>query len=183
MKTGDFIIRDLRLKQVMHFIPDNSTILDIGCDDGYLFKLLGDRLKWGIGVDKDVPASRSAIYQLLPGSFPDDFADLQSGFDVIVMAAVIEHLPIVKIPLVLSRCYQLLKPGGRLIITIPSHLADPILHLMIKMGIIDGIDLEAHTGLRWDMLKTICNPNEFYLMRQQHFEFGFNHMLVYIRQY
>jgi 2-polyprenyl-3-methyl-5-hydroxy-6-metoxy-1,4-benzoquinol methylase len=182
MKTGDSVIRDIRLIQVMRFIPDNSTILDIGCGDGYLFRLLGDRLKWGIGIDKDVPVSGSALYQLLAGSFPNDFTDLQPGFDVIVMAAVIEHLPIGKIHLVLTRCYQLLKPGGRLIMTIPSHLVDPILHMMIKMGIIDGIDLEAHTGFRWGMLKRICNPNEFQLMVHKHFEFGLNHLIVYIRQ-
>lgn len=182
MKTGDLIIRDLRLKQVIRFIPDSSTILDIGCGDGYLFKLLGDRLQWGVGVNKDIPAFRSVKYQLLAGSFPDDFPDLQPGFDVIVMAAVIEHLPLVKIPLVLSRCHQLLKPGGRLIITIPSLLAEPILLLMLKIGIIAGMDLDAHTSLRWDMLKRIPNPNEFHLMVHQHFEFGFNHLIVYIRQ-
>jgi 2-polyprenyl-3-methyl-5-hydroxy-6-metoxy-1,4-benzoquinol methylase len=182
MKTGDLIIRDLRLKQVIRFIPDNCTMLDIGCGDGYLFRLLGDRLKWGVGVDKDVPVVRSANYQLLAGSFPDDFTDLQPGFEVIVMAAVMEHLPLANIPLVLSRCHQLLNPGGRLILTIPSRLAELILTWMLKIGIIAGMDLDAHTGLRWDALNRLCNPIEFDLMVHRRFEFGLNHLIVYIRQ-
>jgi hypothetical protein len=47
------------------------------------------------------------------------------------MLALFEHIPTAEQPAVIEACYELLVPGGRVVITVPSPAVDPMLEFVI----------------------------------------------------
>lgn len=109
--------------KVFHFIKPGSKILDIGCSSGNLGAAL-KKYKENItvvGIDIDEPDVKLAKKHLDDAHVVDiereDFSRLGT-FDVIIMADVIEHL--VDPVTALKKIKKLLKPGGRLVFSIPN---------------------------------------------------------------
>jgi 2-polyprenyl-3-methyl-5-hydroxy-6-metoxy-1,4-benzoquinol methylase len=99
---------------------NGRKLLDLGCGSGELLDMLRS-LGWEVeGVDTDPVAVQNALAKKLR-VYLGSLADRQypaAYFDVIIMNHVIEHLQD-PIPL-LSECYRILKPQGRLIIVTPN---------------------------------------------------------------
>jgi 2-polyprenyl-3-methyl-5-hydroxy-6-metoxy-1,4-benzoquinol methylase len=115
------------LPAVLSFLPSTPcTILDAGCGDGYLagqFSKIGHAVT-AIDISHEgVELGRAAFPNVTfhVASVMDDlFGPLSSsGFDVIFSCEVIEH--IYSPNKFLRRTFDLLKPGGLLIITTPYH--------------------------------------------------------------
>ena len=98
-----------------------GRLLDFGCGGGGFLKRMADRGWQVIGLDAAVGAVRRVQEELglkaLVGSLPHP--DLQPGsFDVVTMWHSLEH---VHRPLaILREAYQLLVPGGRLVVATPN---------------------------------------------------------------
>lgn len=98
-----------------------GRLLDIGCGDGRMLRLMQE-LGWYVeGVDFDPVAVENAknkglkvrLGTLENQIYPDNH------FDVITMSHLIEH---VCDPLrLLLECYRILKPGGRLVVVTPNN--------------------------------------------------------------
>jgi len=108
-----------------------GSLLDLGCGDGRFIaelsrsrsdlRLLGvDYSERAIGLasalNPDVDYRASDILQ-------DDLAGEQ--FDVVTLVEVIEHIPPEDLPLFVQRAVSFLRPGGRLILTVP-HRNNPV---------------------------------------------------------
>ncbi len=123
---------------------NGRKLLDVGCGDGSLLRMM---LEYGWdcqGLDFDDGAVRNAARKGLHvacGTLEEQ-RYAEAAFDAITMSHVIEHVPE---PLaLLSECRRILKPGGRLVLVTPnsqslgrkmfgsswSHLAPPY-HLRI----------------------------------------------------
>jgi SAM-dependent methyltransferase len=91
--------------------------LDLGCWMGDFCKLLPPAWeKWGIDLERHPELPREVHFIK---------ADIETGlplkdrsFDLIFAGEVIEHLRATQV--FLGRCFQVLKPGGRLILTTPN---------------------------------------------------------------
>jgi len=93
MKPLDRLIQRWRIKRAAVFIPNGVRLLDIGCADGMLYRMLKPRLGNYVGVDPGLSKSvQEENCQFIAGSFHEDFPSLPA-FDVITMLAVMEHLP------------------------------------------------------------------------------------------
>ena len=98
-----------------------GRLLDFGCGGGAFLKTMADRGWQVTGLDASVGAAKSVQEDLgltvLTGSLPHP--ELMPGsFDVVTMWQSLEH---VHRPLaVLREAYQLLVPGGRLIVATPN---------------------------------------------------------------
>lgn len=114
--------RSGRAKRALKFAGHKSKVLDIGCGNGnflmYLFKF-GKCEVYGTEFDENSAKRASLIKEINLKSgeiksedYPDEF------FDLITMFHVFEHLQEPK--LMLDLIYQKLKPGGKLIISIPN---------------------------------------------------------------
>lgn len=108
-----------------------SSLLDLGCGDGrFVSEMSRERTgKKFLGVDY----SKRAI-ELARALNPDlDYrvADItkegigDGQFDVVTMIEVIEHIPPDELPVFLERAVSFLRPGGRLILTVP-HRNNPV---------------------------------------------------------
>ena len=112
--------------KVLSLIPPNTRrIVDIGCGNGYLVGLLAGRGFDVIGVD----ASSDGIAQARaahPGVRFEQVSvdselppEIGTDFDLVIATEVIEHLPAPRT--LLRGGFQLLRPGGRMLISTPYH--------------------------------------------------------------
>ena len=130
MKPLDQILQRWRIAKAIPHIPKGARPLDIGSSDGRLFKILGRRIKAGIGIDPLLSEPVAcARYRLIPGRFPEGIPKSEK-FNVITMLAVIEHFSEDLLRQCDRICSDLLLPSGYVIITVPSKYCDTILNVL-----------------------------------------------------
>ncbi len=111
-------------------IKPNSKIIDLGCGTGNaslallgklparIFLIDGSSHMLDIALGKIGQKHENTITGYRTADLNDDSWDSELGageYDAIVSTLVLEHLPFVEYKSVLSKCYELLKPGGWLI--------------------------------------------------------------------
>jgi SAM-dependent methyltransferase len=152
-------------------------VLDIGCADGALFHQCPE-LTDGVGIDPDVVApSKVGGNVLVPGLFPADLPD-DRPFDAITMLAVLEHIPMDAQAGLARDCAAHLKPGGHLIITVPSPMVDHILSALRAVRLIDGMSLEQHFGFDVATTRPTFEGGGLELVREKRFQLGLNNLFV-----
>jgi SAM-dependent methyltransferase len=179
LKALDRWLRDRRIARVKPYVPRGARLLDIGCGDGALIAGLRGYLGPSVGLDPGLAAPvHGDGYELISGRFPDDVPSGQK-FDAITMLAVLEHLP-PNVQVLLAPAFnELLNPGGRLIITVPSPRVDDILHVLLRLRLIAGIAVHEHYGFQpQDTLGLFPEPR-FRSLRHSRFQLGLNNLFVF----
>lgn len=113
-----------RIFKILESLPGGSRVLDAGCGNGHLAALLAGRFEC-VGVDPS--ATGIAVAKVAHPSVHFACSDLTHGtgdlipgsFDAVACIEVIEHVYAPR--LLLLTLFQLLKPGGKLILTTPYH--------------------------------------------------------------
>jgi 2-polyprenyl-3-methyl-5-hydroxy-6-metoxy-1,4-benzoquinol methylase len=183
MKSLDRFLQWWRIKKAMAYIKKGDAVLDIGSSDGVLFELLGNENP-GIGIDPTLKAEyKTDWYQLVPGYFPQDLSDNAQRFDVISILAVVEHIPEPEITGFVRACVQLLNPGGRIIITVPSKYVDQILEFLISLKIIDGMSVEEHHEFEPKNVITYFSIDGITLEKYKRFQLGLNNLFVFRKDF
>lgn len=181
MKALDRFIQRWRMRQAMRFIPHGAAVIDVGAHEGELFQALGDKLGRGFGIEPlrgDVLTTPK--FTIAPGLFPATRPS-SAGWDAVTMLAVLEHVPTKEQPPLAAACHELLKPGGRVIITVPAKAVDHILAVLRFLRLIDGMSLEEHYGFEpADTLRIFASP-QFRLLHRSRFQGGLNHLFVFER--
>jgi 2-polyprenyl-3-methyl-5-hydroxy-6-metoxy-1,4-benzoquinol methylase len=182
MKLTDRVLQRWRIAKAKPFIAPGSQILDIGSADGALFRQLG---RWKgercLGIDPTLKADiRVDDVPLVAGCFPKDMPAVEP-FDVITLLAVLEHFPPSEYENLQGGCIKFLKPGGRLIITVPSAAVDRILAVLKFLRLIDGMSLEEHHGYQVEQTTAIFPAKSFRLLRRKGFQLGLNNLFVFER--
>ncbi len=163
----DLASRHDAIEQVKQFIPSpQSVIMEIGCSSGFLIRDLVTSFPEAVIVGADVV--KEPLYRLaktLPGIPLIRFDLLQSplpdqSIDVLIMLNVLEHIE--DDVLALQKAYNLLKPGGTLIIEVP---AGPNLY--------DAYDAELHHFRRYSTseLQSKLTQAGFKVSRKSHLGF------------
>lgn len=175
------ILRKMRLKQVLPYLkqyPD-CTLLDIGC--GWEAKLLmsvESIISNGVGVDFKAPSINTNKIQTLSLTLDKKLPFEDQSFDFITMLAVMEHLE--NDEAILKECARLLKPGGGLLITVPSWYAKPVLEfLSFKLKLINPSEILDHKRYynREDLIRITDKVNELQIKEHIYFQWRFNNRL------
>jgi hypothetical protein len=181
MKQLDRFIQRWRMRQAMRFIPANARVIDVGAHQGELFEALGSRLDEGFGVEPLCQSKmQAAKFLIVPGFFPAS-RPVENNWNAVTMLAVLEHIPRVAQPALAQACHELLSPGGRVIITVPSKAVDYILAVLRGLRLIDGMSLEEHYGFEPADTENIFSAPRFRLIHRSKFQCGLNHLFVFER--
>lgn len=180
-KLLDRLLRDERIARARPFIPRGAVVLDIGCGDGELLRLLSGHIERGVGIEPTLAEKVTGEnFELIPGRFPDDVpAGIE--FDVITLLAVLEHLRPADQALLAEACARLLKPDGRIVITVPSARVDDILHVLLRLHLIAGMAAHEHYGFRAADTLAIFTPPHYRLVRRATFQLRLNNLFVFER--
>ncbi len=184
-KPLDRFLAGWRYRVATPHIPAGARLLDIGCAEGGLFTHLGGHIRLGVGIDPDAPEGvRVGAARLIRGRFPADLPASERGesFDAITALAVFEHIATADQSAFAAACRELLGPGGRLLLTIPARLVDPIVDLLIATRLVEGMRVHEHHGIVPEETPAIFGAAGFRLVLWQRFELGLNHLFVFERQ-
>jgi len=182
MKTLDKLLRAQRTRMALGGIEQPlSAVLDIGCGDGYLLRLVDAGVRDGIDptLDND---SDSAGIRLRTGSFPNDLARLGmlGPYDAIFAIAVFEHLTGEDLVSARAAIPELLAPGGRLAITVPHPLVDRILDVLMFLHLVDGQSVEEHHGFDPQCVLEL-QSGALKLVAHRRFQLGLNNLFLFER--
>lgn len=177
MTVLDRLIRRWRIHKARPFLVKGDRVLDIGCSDGILFRLIHGI--HGIGVDPMLKKkSDIANVELIQGFYPENVPN-DKIFDKICMLAVLEHIPIDKQSEIAKHCFYQLRPNGYLVITLPSPAVDRILDILTFFRLVDGIEFHQHYGLKPSMIPKVFEEVGFQLVKASKFQLGLNNLLVF----
>jgi len=185
MKLIDKVIRYWRTKVALNYSPQKmQSVLDIGCDDGYLLKRLDSSAKRKEGVDPKLSENVSlAGIKLWSGYFPGVIKQhqIQGSYDAIFALAVFEHFSDDDLISSAQEINNILSSKGKLIITVPHPFVDKILDVLLFLRVIDGQAVEEHHGFEPEQLKNVFNKH-LVLLEHKKFQFGLNNIFVFVRK-
>jgi len=153
------------LNEINNYLEQAKEVLDIGCGVGTLSFYLANKGKEILGIDisekaieicressKKLELEKKTIFKKM--NFPNELPGKR--FDLVLLLEVIEHQK--KDDLVLKKVFQLLKPGGVVIISAPSKNAP--LH---KLGLTNEFDKRVGHLRRYELseLKNKCQKVGF----------------------
>jgi len=177
----DRFLRDWRMRVALRHLPAGARVLDIGTYDGLLLSKAG---VVGVGIDPDlaVPAGSSAGTTLVHGSFPADLDLAQAGaFDAATALAVIEHVPEQDLPAWSAALAGLVRPHGLVIITVPAPTVDHLLHVLMRLRLVAGMQAHQHHGFVPADVHQVFTAPTWRLARHRTFQLGLNHLFVFAR--
>jgi len=179
LRAFDRFLRRWRIREVRRFIPRGSIVLDVGCHDGALFRILSGRIAGGVGLDPLVERTESrGRFRFVSGIFPDDLAS-DERFDVITLMAVLEHVEPGRLPAWSEACGARLAPGGVVVATVPSAKVDGVLDVLTRIGLVAGMSLEEHHGFDPADVPRLFGSDRLRLVRHDRFELGMNNLFVF----
>ena len=181
MRLLDRVLQQWRIAKARPWIERGSHVLDVGCFDGALFRKAGDAVRSGVGIDIVRPGSwPPGPYELRLGQFPEAVKD-DEIFDGIVMLALVEHILDDQLEQWSKVVPELLRPHGRLIITTPSPIVDPVLEAGIRLRLLDGMEFGQHHGFDPRSVPMIFESERLRLVHRERFQLGLNHLFVFER--
>lgn len=139
--------------------------------------MLGSRLGPSVGIDPLAQPRETESFRILPIAFSEPLPFRDRAFDAVVMLATIEHIA-EKAPLA-RECRRVLHPGGLVILTVPSLVADRVIDLLAAIRLLHGMSLEQHHGFEPGLTPAVFLPHGFRLERRSRFQLGLNNLFVF----
>lgn len=138
--------RDSVYAIALGWLKDGDTVLDVGCNAGYVGRAAGEKLRVVFdGIEGDAAAAalareayRSVACVDLTSAPP--WPGVAGPYDAVLALDVLEHLP--DAVRVLSALAGLLAPGGRLVVSVPN-----VAHWTVRFGLLLGRFDYVETGI------------------------------------
>lgn len=103
-------------------LPPDARILEVGCGTGHNLEMLsGHGHVDAVELDDDARAlaERRLGRPVLNGRLPDIADEIEQRYDLLTLLDVLEHIPDDRSAL--AGTFRLLKPGGKLLLTVPAN--------------------------------------------------------------
>ena len=180
MRYGDRFLQYWRMRTAAPWILMRSRVLDIGCHNGEFLHFLGDRIVDSVGIDPLATEAKTDSYVLHKGAFHPPTRFTSGSFDAIVLLATLEHMKETR--KIAMECARIIRPGGRVVITVPSPLVDNIINILIDFRVLDGMSLDEHHGLQPSHIPDAFRNASFSLVVRRRFQLGLNNLFVFEKQ-
>ena len=180
MNAIDRVLQRHRYHVAKKYIPNASRLLDVGASDGSLFQFLGQRIAPSRGVDLEAePQEFPGGHVLLRGGV--DRIPTTEQFDCVTALAVLEHFDDAQLQELGDQLHRRVKPGGIMVATVPSPLVDPVLDILMKLKVLDGMETEQHHGAHVKDIIASLDGSGWKLTVRKRFQLGMNNVLVFAR--
>jgi 2-polyprenyl-3-methyl-5-hydroxy-6-metoxy-1,4-benzoquinol methylase len=172
----------MRIGRVLPYVKGVSgcRLLDVGCGwEARLLRELEPYLAAGWGVDFKAPALATDKLRTISVRLDDRLPFENESFDIVTMLAVLEHLD--KPLAIMREIARLLRPDGRLLLTVPSRYAKPVLEfLAYRLGIVSPAEIRDHKTYfnRADLAQLVEQCEGLVIERHRYFQCGMNNYLV-----
>lgn len=177
------LLRWLRLRRVIAEIPAGSIVLDVGCGRSAAFlRAIEPRIRCGYGVDFKVAEFQTEKLKTVQVHLGEKLPFDDASFDTVTMLAVLEHIEHEQA--ILKEIHRVLKPGGKLVLTVPSVWAQPVLEfLSYRLKIVDEAEIRDHKRYydRSKLKQALVQVAEFGRFRHQYFQMWMNNFCTVIK--
>ena len=138
------VLAHLRYRQILPYVPADGVLCDIGCGASLGFiRVAKRRAARCIGIDQFVQPNRFANVELIRCRLDQKIPLPDNCVDTVTILAVLEHL--CKDGEIIGEIRRILRPGGRLLVTAPSHRAKPIIEfLAYRLGLLNRRHVDEH---------------------------------------
>lgn len=178
----DKLLQRWRLRMAIRELPAGGRVLDIGTHDGTLFATTGSS---GVGIDPELMPAVDGLpagATLVKGFFPEDLPEQADGsFQAATALAVVEHVPDGGLQAWASSLAVLIASGGVVVITVPAPAVDAILHVLMRLRLVAGMEAHQHHGFLPSDLDGIFTAPEWRRRKHRRFQLGLNHLYVFER--
>ena len=176
----DRLLQRWRIRMAVRELSEVTRILDIGTYDGMVFRLTGAS---GIGIDPELAEAPDLPgVTMVRGLFPVDLPPQPDvTFEAATALAVVEHVPESELTTWAKVLASLIAENGVLVITVPAPTVDSILHVLMRLHLIAGIEAHQHHGFRPSDLDTIFAAPLWRRRKHRRFQLGLNHLYVFER--
>lgn len=175
----EYVVHGLRYHQVLSHFRDGGTLADLGSGDEPRFlRKVAKRVDKAWGLDPQAKPGQEANITLLAADVTKRLPFDDASLDQVTSLAVIEHVDHPEA--VLSECFRVLKPGGRLIMTTPSRMGILVHELMRRLGLIRDVKEDEHRDFLMspDRLARWFADAGFSVTAADYFELGLNVIVV-----
>jgi SAM-dependent methyltransferase len=149
----------------------------VGCFDGHLVRAARPRVADAVGLDPLVTPGAENGIEFIRDAFPAKTPLEDASFDCVSMLAVLEHMDDPQA--VATECHRILRPGGRVVLTVPSPLVDHIIWGLQRLRLLDGICKHQHHGFDVEQTPAIFQQAGFKLNARERFQLGLNNVFVF----
>lgn len=183
------VARKLRfLKGIKYLDRKDCVVVDLGCGPKLRFLKFAlsnnIKIKKYIGVDPLVNHKILNLFKshknikILDSSLIKKIDILSDSADYVVAFAFFEHIDHPKE--ILDECLRILKPSGKIILTVPSKKAQIVLEfLSFKLGLISSREIEEHKQyFDKESLLNLFPKNKHCAVKHEYFELGLNNLFV-----
>lgn len=174
------LLRQMRLRKVLPTVARHKDcrLLDIGC--GWKARLLYEvepYVREGVGIDFKAPAIDHPKLRTLAMTLETRLPFADQSFDVVTLLAVLEHLAYPRA--MLEEISRVLRPGGEVVVTVPSKAARPVLEfLAYRLRLVSEAEIRDHKAY-YDRrsLQEIFEGTGLRIDRHAYFQLGMNNFL------
>lgn len=179
------LLASWRLREVARHVCEGSCVLDCGCSSGMLRRWLPRGCRYvGFDINEEViregQQTQAATDLFLCTSWEKLLLLPPAKFDVVVMAAFIEH--VAQPEKMVERIVPYLRAGGQLIITTPSPGTARLYAIGATLGLFSAHGVQQHKELlnREDLVQ-IAQDAGLELKTYYRFELGCNQLCILVK--
>jgi SAM-dependent methyltransferase len=178
VKLLDRVLQRWRIEKARPYLRPGDRVLDVGSADGALFRAF-PFLRDGVGIDPHIECAGFPPHaRPVRGTFPSDLPD-DRPFDAVTLMAMLEHVPESEQPALAQACVGRLRPGGLVLITVPSPLVDPILDLLTTLRLLDGMEVGQHHGFSPARTVPLFESARTRCVARKRFQLGLNSFFAF----
>jgi 2-polyprenyl-3-methyl-5-hydroxy-6-metoxy-1,4-benzoquinol methylase len=175
------LLRRMRIRQVLPVVRRHREcrLLDIGCGrDAKFLRSVEPYVAGAVGVDLKAPRIDTGKITTIAMTLADTLPFPDAAFDVVTLLAVLEHLAHPRA--MVEEVARVLKPGGRVVLTVPSMAARPVLEfLAYRLGVVSEAEIRDHKQYyNRGLLRSLMRDSGLVIERHRYFQLGMNNLLV-----
>lgn len=171
----DRLFQSMRTKKLLTRVGSGDSILDIGCNQNLLFFSEAEK-RFNNYVGVDIRLKKHGDLNFVKYFVKDSLPFKDESFDAVSMLAVFEHLE--KKREAMAEVFRVLKEGGRLVMTVPSPKAEPIIRLLAHLRFISKELADEHNNLmNKSQISALLSKAGFRGVEVSKFEFGLNYLI------